>query len=133
MSKIKPKHEALKEISLEIYKKLPKKNLCDKTIKFLLHNYPKSLVKILDSKQTSFYDKYMIIELMSFSKENDIIIDALLSYSKSYIPALREVSLFSASYFPVDKVIERLEEVEILEENLIIRDSVKLYLQEIFV
>jgi len=132
MSNIRPKHESLREIPLEIYRKLPKKNLCNKTLKFLLYNHPESLVKILDSKHTSFDDKYLILELMSYSNDNDIVIEAILRYSKSEIPALREAALFSASYFPNDDVVDRLEEAEITEENEIIRESVRSYLQEIF-
>lgn len=133
MSKRRPKHKALNTIPLEVYKKLPKKSLCNKTLNFLLHNYPESLIKIIDSKYTSLDDKYLIIELMSYCNKNDKIIKALLRYSKNHIPALREVALYSISYFPTDEVIERLEEAEITENNIIIRESVKSYLQEIFV
>jgi len=88
---------------------------------------------ILDSSYTFFDDKFLILEMMCYSKNNINIIETLLKYSKNPIPALREVALYSMSFFPNEETINRLEELEIMEDNLIIKSSVKFYLQEIFV
>ena len=129
---IRPKHESLREIPLEVYKQLPLKSLCKNTVKFLAKSYPEHLVTILESDNTSYDDKFIILEFMSYSSCESCVIDSLLKYSNSDLPALREAAVFSISFFPNDDVVNRLEEMEIMEENLIIKNSIKHYLQEIF-
>jgi hypothetical protein len=133
LSNIKPKHKALKLLPIEIYKKLPKKDLNDKTISFLVNNYPDSLLLLLESSNVDSYYKFQILEALSFAKEDSIIIDYLVKYSDDCLPALREAALYSLYNFNSSKALHRIEEIEIIDYNDTIREIAKSYLDEIFV
>ena len=133
MSNIKPKHESLRKLSLAVYKKLPGKSLHPKTLEFLVLNHPKNLVGILDSEYTGFTDKCIVLDILSKSKGQKFVLEALYRYSYHEMPSIRESAIYSLAFFPTNKVVKRLEELEITESNQVIRDCVRSYLHEIFV
>ena len=130
---IKPKHESLRELPNNVYKKLPLKVLNKKTLFYLQRNFPEQLLTILNSKHTDYFDKCIVLEVMSRCVESEVIIDSLIAYSKHELPAIREAAVYSLSFFPTFQVIEILDEIEKIEYNEVIRDCAKLYLDEIFI
>lgn len=129
---IKPKHLSLREIPLKVYKELPKKSLCWETLLFLSKKHPLHLITILESDNTCLTDKCLIIEALSFSKGQDSVLKALIKYSKNGAPAVREAAVYCMSFFPSDNVLLRLEEMEIVDDNEIIKSFAGFYLQEIY-
>lgn len=129
----RPNHESLKNLPEDIYKKLPKKSLHIKTLRYLLNNHPKYLINILNDINTDSYDKIIILELLEESEGEDFILEALFQYSKDSLPAVREAAIYSMYNFPTENVVKNLEEIEVLDYNDEIRGLARCYINEILV
>jgi hypothetical protein len=126
---IKPKNDLLKLLPLEIYKKLPIKDIDYKSLQYLANNYPKGLIKFLKNDDISNDNILDILEVIA-ANNRLIFQKTLVGFAEHPIPAIREAALFALSQYNTKIAITKILDAGINDSNESIKEIATGYFDE---